>query len=444
MMFFLESDTIVLVSGYTIVDYQEGIIMDTDSSHPSGFAYWKKIVVLLCAGWITIWIYRSALAPIYPQIRDSLGGHVSDMALGSISSFYFLGYVIMQIPAGALVDKIGQKKVLIPGFILFAIAALVIAFAPSIQVIYVGSVLAGLGCGSFYGSAYSLTAQNIPTDKKSFSTAIVNSGSAVGSGLGMILSSYLVAQQGMPWQTMMYITVVMIIIMLVSFQLIIKRKPVAAAPVETETETAAVEQPKEKISAKTLFAPKMLFAYILYFATCYAYYMIVTWLPNFLATERGFHGAAVGFSSSLVAFASIPGALFFSKLADRFLHQKIKFIVVLELLAAAMLLMTVQATTQTFLLVALIMYGFLGKLAVEPIIISWLGENAPSVGIGTTLGVFNFFGMMSSIIAPALTGNISDATGSKVLGFYIAIILLVVGTILFLLANLKKKSNQAA
>lgn len=172
--------------------------MNTSKNHRVGMVYWKEIVILLCVGWITIWIYRSALAPVYPQIRGSLGGHVSDTALGSISSFYFLGYVIMQIPAGSLVDKIGQKKVLIPGFILFAIAALIVALAPSIQVIYIGSLLAGLGCGSFYGSAYSLTAQNIPSDKKSFSTAIVNSGSAVGSGLGMILSSFLVAQQGMP------------------------------------------------------------------------------------------------------------------------------------------------------------------------------------------------------------------------------------------------------
>jgi MFS-type transporter involved in bile tolerance (Atg22 family) len=120
------------------------------------------------------------------------------------------------------------------------------------------------------------------------------------------------------------------------------------------------------------------------------------------------------------------------------MDKKIRFIVILELLAAVMLLITVRSSTSTFLMIALIMYGFLGKLAVEPIIISWLGENAPQVGIGTTLGVFNFFGMMSSVIAPTLTGSISDATGSKVMGFYIAIVLLVVGSILFLLSNLKK------
>ncbi|MCA5011595.1 MULTISPECIES: MFS transporter [unclassified Enterococcus] len=413
----------------------------------SGMDYWKKIVILLCAGWVTIWVYRSALSPAYPQINESLGGNVSDTALGFISTCYFFGYVAMQIPAGFLVDKIGKKKVLIPGFIVFGIAAFLISQATSISMIYFGSVLAGLGCGSFYGSAYSLTSQNIPQDKRSFSTAIVNSGSAVGSGLGLILSSFLVVQLQFPWQTMMYISVALIVVMLIAFIAIIRNNKEdaeflaqsVAEEAKVKTETAEVVE-KEQVSMKKLFSPKMLFAYILYFATCYAYYMTVTWLPNFLGTERGFEGAAIGFSASLVAFASIPGALFFSRLADKFMHKKVQFIVVLEFLAAVMLLLTVQATNSTLLLVGLILYGFLGKLAVEPIIISWLGENAPKVGIGTTLGVFNFFGMMSSVIAPTLTGSISDATGSKEMGFYISVILLVAGTALFLLANLKKKS----
>lgn len=406
----------------------------------SKWAYWKKIVVLLCMGWVTIWIYRSALSPVYPQINESLGGNVSDTALGSIASFYFLGYVIMQIPAGFLVDKIGKKKVLIPGFILFAIATLIISQASSIKMIYLGSILAGLGCGSFYGSAYSLTSENIPKDKKSFSTAIVNSGSAVGAGLGLILSSYLVVQKDLPWQIMMYLSFAMIIIMTIAFALVIRsNKPVN--DIADSDSSTQLEETKEKAPFSLLFSPKMLSAYILYFATCYAYYMTVTWLPNFLGTERGFQGAAIGFSSSLVSFASIPGALFFSKLADKYMNKKVKFIVVLEILAAGMLVLTVQASNSTILLISLILYGFLGKLAVEPIIISWLGENAPKVGIGTTLGVFNFFGMMSSVIAPALTGSISDMTGSKIIAFYVAVVLLIVGLVFFGLVNLKKSKT---
>lgn len=408
-----------------------------------GLAYWKQIIILMCSGWVTIWIYRAALSPVYPQINESLGGNISDTALGSIASFYFFGYVIMQIPAGFLVDKIGKKTVLLPGFVVFALAALLISQASSISMIYTGSFLAGIGCGSFYGSAYSLTSQNIPKEKKSFSTAIVNSGSAVGSGFGMILSSFIIIQMNMPWQTMMYLSAFLIVCMTIAFALVIRSKKEDVAFLESQAaaEEETTDQPKEKVSLSTLFSLRMLFTYVLYFATCYAYYMTVTWLPNFLGTERGFQGVAIGFSSSLVAFASIPGALFFSRLADKYMHKKVTFIVILEVLAALMLLVTVQATNSTFLMIALILYGFLGKLAVEPIIISWLGENAPKVGVGTTLGVFNFFGMMSSVIAPTLTGSISDATGSKVMGFYIAIILLIGGTFLFLTVNSKKTAK---
>lgn len=408
-----------------------------------GLAYWKQIIILMCSGWVTIWIYRAALSPVYPQINESLGGNISDTALGSIASFYFFGYVIMQIPAGFLVDKIGKKTVLLPGFVVFALAALLISQASSISMIYTGSFLAGIGCGSFYGSAYSLTSQNIPKEKKSFSTAIVNSGSAVGSGFGMILSSFIVIQMNMPWQTMMYLSAFLIVCMTIAFALVIRsnKEDVAFLESQAAAEEETTDQPKEKVSLSTLFSLRMLYTYVLYFATCYAYYMTVTWLPNFLGTERGFQGVAIGFSSSLVAFASIPGALFFSRLADKYMHKKVTFIVILEVLAALMLLVTVQATNSTFLMIALILYGFLGKLAVEPIIISWLGENAPKVGVGTTLGVFNFFGMMSSVIAPTLTGSISDATGSKVMGFYIAIILLIGGTFLFLTVNSKKTAK---
>ncbi len=40
---------------------------ENDRQDKKFVAYWKKIVILLCMGWVTIWIYRSALSPVYPQ-----------------------------------------------------------------------------------------------------------------------------------------------------------------------------------------------------------------------------------------------------------------------------------------------------------------------------------------------------------------------------------------
>ena len=63
--------------------------------------------------------------------------------------------------------------------------------------------------------------------------------------------------------------------------------------------------------------------------------------------------------------------------------------------------------------------------------------------MATMYGVFNFFGMTSSVIAPAVTGAISDATGSKILGFYLAVAIILVGTLLFFLVDRMTKAKAA-
>lgn len=153
---------------------------------------------------------------------------------------------------------------------------------------------------------------------------------------------------------------------------------------------------------------------------------------------------AIGFSAALVAFASVPGALFFSRMSDRFRAKKVQLIIFLQICAAVTLVCTVISPDSTTLLVSLILYGLLGKLAVDPIMISFVADNAPKKGYGTSFGVFNFFGMSSSVIAPFLTGVISDSTGSKVMGFYISAAILLIGTVIFFTVNvlMKQKNNR--
>lgn len=404
--------------------------------------YWKKIVVVLCLGWAVIWIYRTVLTPIFPEIQATIGAH-SNAEMGLIASFYFFAYTGMQIPAGILVDKFGKKVVLIPGFCLFIIATLLIGNATSLTMIYAGSLLAGMGCGSYYGSAYSLSSENIPLERRGLATAIINSGSALGMAIGLIASSLLVKSMGMDWQIMLFIITGLLVLMTLVFFLVIKggsyTASLAASPA---AKTAAVAEESEEASG--LFSLRMISAYVMYFATCYGYYMIVTWLPSFLQQERGFEGVAIGFSAALVAFASVPGALFFSRMSDRFRAKKVQLIIFLQICAAVMLVCTVISPDSTTLLISLVLYGLLGKLAVDPIMISFVADNAPKKGYGTSFGVFNFFGMSSSVIAPFLTGVISDSTGSKVMGFYISAAILVIGTIIFFTVNvlMKQKNNR--
>lgn len=412
-----------------------------DTSQQEKWEYWKKVIVMLCLGWTVIWIYRTILNPILPEIQRDLNV-TSDASMGLIFSVFFFAYTMMQIPSGLLADRFGRKSIIIPGFILFTLGAVLVGFSTSLMFILVASFITGLGQGTYYGPAYSISSETIPKEKRGISTAIINSGSALGMAIGLIGSSFLVKEAGWNWRVLLFITAGLAFSLMLVFAKNIKKTAVPAKASGAAQDDAA--DAEERATLKRLLAnPKMVASYVLYFATCYGYYMIVTWLPSYLQEERGFHGTAIGFAAALVAFSAVPGALLFSRLSDKFMHKKITFIIILELLAAVMLYLTVSVGTTTMLIVCLILYGFLGKLAVEPILISYVADIAPKQGVGTTFGFFNFFGMMSSVVAPFVTGLISDATGSKVLGFYLATIIILVGAAVMLLANIKKTPQKA-
>lgn len=320
------------------------------------------------------------------------------------------------------------------------------ATAHSLTAIYVGSVLAGMGCGTYYGAAFSLTTEHVPAEKKGIGTAIVNSGSALGMILGMTGSSFLVKQLNLPWQVMVCVSGAIILLLVVWVAFAIK---------DNMDEKQAMKQKQSEDTKKTekaggkgkLFSMKLISCYLLYFTTCYAYYLIVTWLPSFLESERGISGGLVGVVVSMISVTAVPGALYFAHLSDKKRDKKASIITGLEIAAFVLVAVSMLVPNATLLSLVLLLYGFLGKMAVDPVLISHVSDNADPKNVATTLGVFNFFGMSSSVIAPALTGQIMDVTGSGELGFYIGAALLLVGTVFFLICNagsLLKRSETAA
>jgi len=408
--------------------------MTTTASIRPGPLSWRRIVVLLCLGWISIWIYRTTLAPVYGEMRAAFG-ITSDARVGAIASIYFLSYTAMQIPAGFLVDRFGAKNILIPGFALFALAVGIMGSASCIETVYLGSLLAGLATGSYYGSAYALSGQTVPATHRTLANAVINSGGAAGMAVGLIGSSWLVKELGLPWNSMLYVTCGVICLVGLSFVIFVK--PDARTRDRGDGEAA----PEAASGTTGLFSLRSISTYALCFSMCYGYYMLVAWLPNFLETERGFTGLAIGMSAALVAFAALPGALLFSRLADVFRARRLSFIIGLQVCSALTLMLIVAAPVPGLLLAGLVLYGLTGKLAVEPMMLSHVIEGAPAQRLGMYLATFNFFGMSASVLAPLITGLISDTLHSKTLAFFIPVALLLGSILFFLFANRKTGSE---
>lgn len=386
-----------------------------------------QVVALLFIGWCIIWIFRTLIGAVHPEIMAVVGPQ-SSVRMGLISSCYFVGYVAMQIPGGFLMDRFGKQRILIPSFALMAMGFLLVGLARSIEMIYAGSVLAGVGSGTYYSGAFSLSTENVPKESKYFATAIVNSGGAFGMLMGYLYASALVKQLNVDWRAMIFFIAILTIIMIPVIRLILKD--------DGKDRRGSIQKlQKEKASMRelvaVLFSPRMVSSYFFYFSTCYGYYMIVSWLPSFLQNERGLSGVLAGYASSVIALVSIPGALFLGKIMDKFSRRRVQFLTGIQILSGLLLVCVTSFRPVGLIVLSLALYGIMGKQAVDPLIVPCVTEQFGDIALSTGLGVFNFFGMSASVIGPLVNGFLQDTQGSQIVGFYIAAALLVGSSLIF-------------
>ncbi|EMQ0910681.1 MFS transporter [Raoultella ornithinolytica] len=401
---------------------------DAVAPHKRGIPAWWVTIFLFWLGWIFMYADRTVLNPVMGELEKEFG--LSGTQLGLMNSVFYFSYALLQVPAGILGDKIGKKKVLIPGFLLFGAFTAVTGWAKSWSTLLFARVVTGAGEGTYYGPQYGLSSEQIPKKYRSLGSAIINSGMAFGIALGLMASSWLVYDQGYSWRTPFFVMSIPTLLTGLAIWLFVKEKK--RQPVEA----GGVAKPKSKFT--DLFKNRnLLLVYLMVFCSLFGFFVILTWLPYYLQSERGIAGSETGFITSLVAWISIPGALLFSSLSDR-LGKRKPLILVLVPVAILSMLSIIWMPNMTGVIVALCVYGLVGKLALDPVLVALVADSVDENNYSSAFGLFNFIGMSSSILAPVIAGAARDMTGSLASSFYVTAALLVVGLVGMLFLKEKK------
>jgi len=293
-----------------------------------------------------------------------------------------------------------------------------------------GRFAAGLGEGTYYGSQYGISSNTINPKYRGIASAVINSGMAVGISLGFIGSSYLTFDLGKSWQFVFMLFGVPTVIVALLIGWLVKDKPTSQQSNEVK------EVKEEKVPLKALFTRNHWLTYVLIFCSLYGFFGMLSWLPYYLQTARGIDGSETGIIASIVPWAALPGALFFGWLSDKLSKGNRKImIIVLSFAGALCQVLIPYVDSFSMVIVGLIIYGLIGKLALDPILIAYIADITPRSMYSKAYSFFNFAGMLSSIFAPYITGYLADVTGSIEIGFYLSGILLLIGGICFVFTN---------
>ncbi len=392
-------------------------------------------LVVLALGWVMIFADRLSISPLMNVIRNEFG-----LSLGTTSivfSIYFAAYIGFTIPATIVASKYGYKKVMVLFFVLAALAlalAGVAGFTFSLLVLFMG--IHGAGAGAFYPTAYTISTDIAPKSKRGFALAVINSGMAFGTILGLAIAGpvlFLFSN----WQIMLLLLAVPTVAVALLLQRFVPK--ISSDPGEFRASAVKGFEPVQY--KKVLRDRNFISIGGAMFCSLYGYWVILTWGPTFLQNHLNLGISSSGEATAVFAAVAIPSSILISRHSDRIGRKKIA-LAILPLAALTLFFMAYSSSLLEFLIAA-VFYGVIGKLSFDPIAIAWIQDVMPAELIGPSLAMLNVVAMSSSIFASSVTGIIADFTGELSSGFFLGALIVSLGAAFVAFASNRARIHTA-
>lgn len=316
---------------------------------------------------------------------------VHAFALGSLSAFFYYAYLIMQIPAGAMIDVISTKKLLSLMAILCGISSYLFSLSNTLYAAEINRVVMGFSAAFAFVGALKIARQWFPSYRFGLLAGATQALGMLGAAVGEGPVALLVTHYG--WQqTMQWISYVLLFIGIGLF-IIIKDKPQPSSQnTAWRTTFQAVIMIKDVLShgptwingifAGLLYAPTAAFAEL--------------WGPSYLHTVYHIPLTVAADAVSLIFIGWAIGGPIAGWISDRIQRRKPIMWVssVLSLLLMAIILY-LPNLSEIALFVLLFLYGIANVAVAITYVVA--AEINPKAVAGTAMGFTN----MASVIIGA-------------------------------------------
>ncbi len=374
---------------------------------------WTIAGLLFLAGFLN-YLDRAILSVALPVIAVDL--HLGPTAKGVLLSAFFWSYALMQLPMGWAADRYNLRWLYSGAFALWSLACGFTGLAASLGVLLVMRVILGIGEAVYLPGGMKIVSLLFSTRDRGLASGLMNCGTRAGLALGAPVIAFLV--QSMGWHKSFFVLGFGSLLWLIPWLGIFPAGVSAPRP---------ASQPGLRRTLATLDR-NLLGMCLGHIGFSYYWYLLVTWLPDYLVEARHMPLERAG------AYTMIPFLVFSVSeplggwIADRMVafglneRRSRKAVVTLAYLTSVMLLLggrTADDTAAVLLIGAASLVGLAtGNLY------SLLAGIAPDGAVGTWMGILNFAGNLSGIIAPIVTGLLIERTGSHYPGFVVAVVVL--------------------
>lgn len=346
----------------------------------------------------------ASLSFVLPSLAEQWGVTSADFTPAVVLTN--IGVVLGYLASGRLAVRLGLRRMLISGTLLFAAGSLVTALvlpAQSLTALSIVRLITGLGLGVVLPGAVSLAAAHHPDRQRQSVSVTVTLGLAFGGTVAGVFGSAMLASVGTAG--VFWIGGALPLLLAA---LMIRRLPAAPAPVPADDPaTAARSAPVGAREARVgaLFAPGLRAATLLLWTFAFlvfiASYTLQSWVPTLL-TEYGFSASRAPIGLAFLSFGGVIGGIVLLLLAAR---KGITFalMVMPAIGAVSMVAAATVGTDHTALLLALagsgagVTAGQIGQLTLA---VAMYPPATRTAGVGWAAAL----GRVGSIVGPAAAG----------------------------------------
>jgi ACS family D-galactonate transporter-like MFS transporter len=407
------------------------------------------IAALLGFGILVSYFDRVNLSASKEALDHAFG--ISPILFGILSSTYNVPYALLQIPCGLLLDRFGVRRVGIVSTIIWAAASFAAAASLGVKSLFGARILLGVGeAPTFPGTAKAI-GYWFPKDERSMATAMFDSMAKFSSAVGIPVLGMVLVHFG--WRANFAVTGIISVVYLALFFAFYRNPSQDPKLTEAEREYIRVggAQPEDPARAaqgaplKYLITRKKVLGLALgYGSYNYVFYLLLTWLPAYLAEAhhldltRSFLYTSVPWLCATVGELTVGGWLVDSLIQRGWNATRVRQTVLVGGTSVGLCIFGVPYAHSAQGAVAWIAFALTGLSIAAPVGWSIPSLIAPRESVGTVSGIMNLSNQLSGIAAPIVTGFVVAATKNFQWAFLVAAIYLTIGiaSYIFLLGDI--------
>lgn len=162
---------------------------------------WTSIVTSLALFMVTL--DNLVVTTALPSIRVDLDASLA--SLGWTVNAYTLAFAVLLLPAAALGDRLGRRRVFSAGLALFTLASAAAALAPDASSLIAARAVQGAGAAAVLPLSLTLLSEAFPAGKRGLALGIWSGVSGLGVALGPLAGGAVV--EGISWHWIFWLNV---------------------------------------------------------------------------------------------------------------------------------------------------------------------------------------------------------------------------------------------